>query len=60
MYVKKREASCKWSELATWGKERRDIFFKYNLKKNHENILPIQTIVLKMALDLENLCGRES
>ena len=30
MYVKKREVSCKWLELATWGKKRREIFLKYN------------------------------
>lgn len=26
LYVKKLEISCKWWELATWGKERREIF----------------------------------
>ena len=34
MCVKKHDVSWKWSELATWGKERREIFFKYNFKKN--------------------------
>ena len=52
MYVKKREVYCKWLELATWGKKRREIFLKYNFfvvfkkKRKRENILPIQKIVL--------------
>ena len=57
MCVKKREVSCKWSELATWGKETRGIFIQAKLLFNMKTYYLLKKLFLKMALDLEKLGG---
>ena len=64
MCVKKHNVSCKWLKLATWGKERREIFFKYKFFSvfflTWKHTTYAKKLFKKLALDLEKLGGRGS